>query len=395
MKILIVTCVFKPEPIVSARLSYDLAIKLSKNHEVTVICPKPSRPLGYEFDRWDPRNEKFKINYLKSFKYPKSKFIGRLFESYSFGIKTSKYIRKNKSSFDIVYINTWPLIAQYLTVRAASDNGIHTIIHVQDIYPESMISKLPLRNTFIEKALILLDKSVLNKSNKVVVISDNMKKHLIKSRNISAKKLTIIQNWQNEEEFLNIKNSTQLENNNLFTFMYMGNIGPVAGLEDVIIGFRELDCSKCQLVIAGSGSRKNELIKFVQKNLIERVYFEDVPDGKVAEVQSKAHVLLLPMKKGSSLSSIPSKLPAYMFSKKAIIAAVDKDSDTARAIFNSNSGWIIEPENHSELTKIMKKAFSTNLQRLNSMGLRGYNYAIMEFSKKENLKKLADLILEI
>lgn len=45
-RILIVTAVFPPEPVVSAQISYDLATELSKKYNVTVLCPPPTRPNG-------------------------------------------------------------------------------------------------------------------------------------------------------------------------------------------------------------------------------------------------------------------------------------------------------------------------------------------------------------
>jgi hypothetical protein len=42
-KVLIVSGVFLPEPVVSARLNYDMAQALSEKYDVTVITPKPSR----------------------------------------------------------------------------------------------------------------------------------------------------------------------------------------------------------------------------------------------------------------------------------------------------------------------------------------------------------------
>ena len=50
-KILVVSSVYPPEPVISAKVSFDIARKLAESNRVTVICPHPSRPLGYEFDK--------------------------------------------------------------------------------------------------------------------------------------------------------------------------------------------------------------------------------------------------------------------------------------------------------------------------------------------------------
>ena len=58
--ILIITAVFPPEPIVSSRLSFDIANKLSEENEIVVLHPHPSRRseerrVGKECrSRWSP-----------------------------------------------------------------------------------------------------------------------------------------------------------------------------------------------------------------------------------------------------------------------------------------------------------------------------------------------------
>ena len=48
--ILIINCVFDPEPVVSAQIGKSLAESLYESGEkVTVIAPYPSRPYGFEF----------------------------------------------------------------------------------------------------------------------------------------------------------------------------------------------------------------------------------------------------------------------------------------------------------------------------------------------------------
>jgi len=124
------------------------------------------------------------------------------------------------------------------------------------------------------------------------------------------------------------------------------------------------------------------------------IQFWNVPAGQVSQIQSKADILLLPVKKGSAKSSIPSKLPAYMFSQKPIIGSIDKDSDTANAILQADCGWIIEPENKPELIKTMQIVADENKTNLKLKGSNGYHYAMEHFSKKNNLMKLVNIIIE-
>ena len=141
-----------------------------------------------------------------------------------------------------------------------------------------------------------------------------------------------------------------------------------------------------------TGSKRIELEKLVSLRKIERVSFVDVQNGMVPEIQGSANVMLLPIKKGAASSSIPSKLPAYMFSKKPIIASVDMDSDSARVINEAKAGWVIEPENLDILIDAMREASLTKKSELELKGENGFNYAMKNLSKKNNLKQLVNYI---
>ena len=120
--------------------------------------------------------------------------------------------------------------------------------------------------------------------------------------------------------------------------MYLGNIGPLAGIEVLFDAFAKADLKNARLVIAGSGPTKADLQQ-KSKRYSCNIEFWEVPAGKVPETQAQADVMLLPVKKGFANSSVPSKLIAYMFSAKPIIASVDAESDTAECITTSGAGW--------------------------------------------------------
>ena len=83
-----------------------------------------------------------------------------------------------------------------------------------------------------------------------------------------------------------------------------------------------------------------------------------------------------------------------MFSKKPIIASVDMDSDSARVINEAKAGWVIEPENIDMLIDAMREASLTKKSELELKGENGFNFAMKNLSKKNNLKQLVKVILE-
>jgi glycosyltransferase involved in cell wall biosynthesis len=384
--ILIISAVFSPEPVVSATLSYDIAHEMSTKHDVTVLSPRPTRPLGYIFDQSNIFSQ-FKHQVAKSFTSPTSSVIGRLRESLSFGIASYKFIVNN--NFDIVYINTWPFFAQILAVAAAKKKQIPIVVHIQDIYPESLINKLSRFKSLLTRILLPFDKWMLKNSTSIVTISNGMKGYLSKTRNVPENKIKVVYNWQDEKRFIN---TTKKEaQSNLFTFTYLGSLSPSASIDTIINAFEKANLKNSRLVIAGNGSEKEKLVSLseLSNNTIE---FIESPFEKAGEIQSESDVLVLSLKKGIGKLALPSKLSAYMFSSKPIIACVDTDSDSANVIINSGCGWVCEPESVDSLSKLMVAIKKVSLELLADMGCRGKEYSLKYFSKQENLKELTKLI---
>ena len=395
--ILIISAVFPPEPVVSSQLSLDIATELSKHNEVTVLSPQPTRPEHFVFEE-KHIDHPFRHIVVDSFTHPKSQIYGRMKESYSFGKKCAAYIEKNREHIDLVYVNSWPMFSQYFIMKAAKRNHIKTIIHIQDIYPESIVNKLPFARLLFLKILLPMDRYILSNATHVLCISENMKNLLSSQRNVSKEKFSIVSNWQNEENFIkyhaekNTEKEMKKHSERPFTFMYLGNNGPVAGIEYLIEAFFSAKIPNSRLVIAGSGSKTEDCKNLANRLHAENIEFMAVPDGKVPEVQSIADVLLLPVKTGAAMSSIPSKLPAYMFSKKPIIGSLDLESDTANAIRKAECGIVVRPENKDEFSAALKEISRWQVPQLISAGEKGFNYAIQHFSKQSNLKKVVDLI---
>jgi len=391
--ILIVSALFPPEPVVSANLSFDIANALVEKDEVVVISPKPSRPLGMTFDD-NNVPYKFKHILLNSYTHPKSHLIGRFIESYSLGIHTKKYIDVHHQDIEVIYANTWPLFAQKYLVEVASKYKIPLVLHVQDIYPESISEKTPFFGSLINKLLLPMDKNILKHSSAIITISYKMRDYLINSRHLEEDKISVVRNWQDDDIFINFKNKNknQLNKDKKFTFMYLGSISPSAGVDLLVHAFSKADLEDAQLIIAGGGSDKEKCMKIAKTYKDKDIQFYEVSGVEVPAMQARADVLMLPLKKGVAKTALPSKLTAYMLSGKPVIASIDVDSEPADIIRDNGCGFAIEPENEKELINCMEEIFRKNRDELLKMGEQSFNYAKENLSRKYNLSKIIKII---
>ncbi|MEO8425613.1 MAG: glycosyltransferase family 4 protein [Verrucomicrobiota bacterium] len=409
-KVTIVACVYPPEPLVAGRMCHDLASFLvEEGHAVHVLCPFPSRPLGVDHPGFESRNKVDRrsesgvtVVRLPSYTAPQSSLFPRLRESIGFGRHAARFLQGQLRDSDVVYDLNWPLLGQAMVSRTAVKMNVPLVTSIFDIYPESLLEKLPRSIRFLLAGPLRgIDRRTVRRAKRVVVISENMKQVYCKSRGIPLERLVIVPTWQDERPFwpLPSRSSASIRYGvatDIFTFIYLGNLGAVAGVGSLIQAFHRADLPRAQLLIIGEGSRKAASQSLAGELGCKNVRFISDPEvNNVPLLQSLADVCLLPVKRGAAFSSIPSKLAAYQFSAKPVLAAVDSGSDTARAVNESKGGWVGEPENVNWIANQMKIVSQIPPAQLHQMGLHGRAYGLENYSRAKWVEVLSDVILGV
>ncbi|MGO9202633.1 MAG: glycosyltransferase family 4 protein [Limisphaerales bacterium] len=404
----IITAVYPPEPVVSASMGQDLARELTRRScDVTVLCPRPSRPIGADYSAFKrsrapmvAQEEGVRVVRLASFAAAASGLAGRALESWSFGRHACRYLKHSGLRFDALYVNSWPLLSQALLARCARQLRIPMVLHIKDVYPDSMLLKLPpaLRGA-ARFVLAALDRRTAHRAAAVLTISENMRRIYVRDRGIDSERVLTINDWHDEQLFARLPSGRDALREygvpqGLFTFLYLGNIGPAAGVEVLMEAFCQAGLKDAQLLVIGGGSRKAQAEAVAARLGDRNIRFISDPEAEnVPLLQSLAHVCLLPLKRGAAMSSIPSKLPAYMFSAKPVLASVDSQSDTARAVAEARCGWVEEPEDVQALARRMREVQAMPMAEIDRLGQLGRAYASAHYSKSVRVGALANVVL--
>ena len=408
LNIVIVNGVYPPEPVVSAQMGRDLAVRLGQiGNKVTVLCPRPSRPLGADYSTLRPFGKPLlrvedgvEVVRLPSFTAPHSRLLPRMRESLSFGRQACSYLKRNLPDTDVVYANTWPLLSQALIARHCVRRLTPLVWHIKDLYPESLLTRLPrCLAKVIAAPLVALDRCIVYQARHTVVLSESLRWVYLHNRGLPAEKVSTVLDWVDEKRFehMPLRSSACSRYRvpeGAFTFLYLGNIGSVAGVELLLEAFSDARPARAQLVIAGDGSAKAACVELARRLQARDVQFISDPDAEnVPLLQSLANVCLLPLRRGAGMSSIPSKLMAYLLSGKPVLSTLDSGSDTARCIREAQCGWVGEPEDKAWLAAKMREVAGLSPAVLGAIGQRGRGYGLKHFSKVEGVQRLATLVV--
>jgi len=330
LDIIIVSSVFPPEPVFSAKSSCQLAKHLAQQgHRVTVITAFPSRPSGKMYPGYRRRlyirdslnNDPDGIIVLRCFATlsKKSKYLSRIMENISFGLTSALAVLRMPKA-NVVYANTWPLFASAILAVVTRIRKIPLVTSVQDVYPESLVAQGRLkRNRIGYRMLRWIDISVCRSATSIVLISRSFRSIYEDDRGIDPQKITVIPNWHDE-------NITQTNENEIMGYreqwgiqpcwkliLYGGNVGVAAGVDGMIHAMKKLSREKVVLVIAGDGSELSRCRELASKLQIENIRFHSPwLRSESASVLGSADILILPTRGEQSFASMPSKLVSYI-----------------------------------------------------------------------------------
>lgn len=408
MRVLIVCPLFPPEAVTSAITAQHIAEGLvERGHYVDVVTSFPSKMQGHLFEgyelRWSWRDESFKnYNVVRSYSLisDKSTVRSRLFENLSFGISSNlNALRLSKP--DVVYVNTWPIVASSLTRLFCWLRGVPMVLNIQDVYPESLVGLGHFRaNSALVRFMHLVDKTVSRSASHVVVISEEFREIYVKNRCVPEERVSVVYNWYDDQVVPLPRDNPVRESftrrEAKFVAMYAGNVGSVAGLEVLLDAARLLrGDSEILLVISGDGTERPMLEEKASQEGLSNLHFHyPLLRHEVPVVHAAADVLLVIIRANLALSEVPSKLMAYMLSGRPVVAAVDPRSNTASVVRDADCGVVVPPNDPNALVKTLR-SIATQPQQLKLWGDNARRFAEQNFSRQANVEKIVNIIEQV
>lgn len=408
VRVVIVSAVFPPEPMVSAQTSVQLAEELARRgHSVNVLAPFPNRPKGELFDGYKrslystyESEQGYTLTHCWSFFSPCSTMLSRFAENLSFGITSGVRLLRGERP-DVIYSNSWAMFATGIVICVAKLRAIPVVLTVQDVYPESLESQGRVaKRKWFYRLLRKWDRKIARSAKEIIVISEGFRRLYESDRGIRPERIHVVPNWGTDDLFEAGPNAALEFRQSLgipagaFVAVYAGNVGVASNAEMLVDVFAKLnDRAQIYLVIAGDGSRLDECGKKIELQNLDRIIVHS--PWKIEEtgaVLQMADLLLLPTKAGQSLLSIPSKLISYFLSGRPVVAAVLSESDTAKAVRNNGAGWVVEPDSVEAMTEVILAASKMPEEVLSRMGMAGRAFALLNLTREANLPHLVQIV---
>lgn len=349
---------YSPEPIM---FTPDMAAAIANaGHKVSVVTGYPNRPGGNLYPEYRQRFgfseliDGIAVHRVPLVTNHSRKPVERILNFLTFSISALSATTKIKNA-DVVYVYATPATAAIPAQIWHRLLGIPYVLHVQDLWPESVTDSGMLGTSALNRAArAVLDvwlKQLYGAAAGLIAISPGMKRLLVE-RGYREERCSVVYNWA-EEAAITVKSGDSFSPIGL-NLLYAGNLGPMQDLTTVI----EAACrfnphQDFELNIAGEGILEDELHAAAQGAPNIR-FLGNLSLDEVGQRYLEADFQLVTLKDIPIFrTTVPSKLQSSLAAGVPVITTVS--GDVADLIVEYEAGIVAQPENAESLAE----AFTT------------------------------------
>jgi glycosyltransferase involved in cell wall biosynthesis len=249
------------------------------------------------------------------------------------------------------------------------------------------------------KILRLAEEINFRLSDKIVCVTEGIKREIVRRYKVNEGKLVVIPNGANIELFRPLdkhecRRKLGLEEG-AFYIGFVGSFAPWQGLDILIEAakqVKEQGYSQIKYILVGSGERESIIRKSVREYGLEQeiLFSGRVTYGQVVYYINACDITVAPFTKERIAS--PLKLFEYLACGRPVIAS--RVDGVKEVIEEGKCGYLFEPGDAEELAKRIIQSYQER-DTLQEMGVRGRRLVESKYSWRMTAKRIVKVLNEI
>jgi colanic acid biosynthesis glycosyl transferase WcaI len=401
LKIVIVSQYYKPE---GAVIPGDLAQGLSeRGHHVRVLTGYPNYPEGRLYSGYRQKlvhHEKdgdVGVRRVPIVISHSQNAITRFASYASFALSSlaaGRFVREA----DVIYVYATQMTAAFAPSVWRKTWGIPFVLHIQDLWPESVTGSSMVRGGLTKRALNGILNAwlsvVYRQSAAIIAIAPTMKKMLI-DRGIAAEHVVTSLNWADESAVSEASRPEEAGSGKL-SVVYAGNLGEFQGLESVIRAAALVtDLDGFTLTLVGAGVLGEKLRQLAHDLAATNVVFQGrVPRTAMTDIYASSDFQLVPLADLAIFrGTIPSKLQGSLLNGIPVITTVA--GDVSEIVRMHNLGLASPPGDVAALARTFRDASALTASERRVMGENARTYYLEEMSMRSGIERIEGVLARV
>ena len=325
VRILLLNLYYPPDTSATAKLAQTVAEALSLQHEVTVLCGRPSydpaqrRPWRlYQSEQ----TGRVRVLCVGSTDYPRTQMQKRVFNYLSY-----VFLAVPRALFlpcDVVLAMTDPPFEGIVGAFVATLKRKPYVYYIQDMYPDMALGGSIVKPGLLARIWEQLHRWALHRSTRVVAIGEDMRNRIL-SKGADPSRVVVVRHGSETRAAdaspreLDSEVIRAIRGNFRFVLVHAGNLGFYGAWDTVLAGASKLVEEGIGLVFVGDGAQRERLEAAAAK-LTNVRFLPFFPGDKIPSVLAAADAHLITIKRGLEGVVVPSKTYGILAAGKPIVA---------------------------------------------------------------------------
>ena len=304
--------------------------------------------------------------------------------------------------YDVAFIDSTPPIQGLKLPIVRLFRKCPVVYNAQDLFPDTLSGTgLAKKGGLLWKIGSWVARVTFNNTDKIIAISEDIKRTLVEEKGIPADKVVVVYNWVDSDAVVPIKK----EENPLFEefglsrdkfhVVYAGNLGNAQNINIVVDAATRLrDNEDVEFVVFGSGGLENDIRARIEAEGLKNLRLQPLqPVERVKYVYSLGDVCLVSCKEGLGGSAMPSKTWSILSCGRPVLANFDEGE--LQMILTKNELGVFTKAGDLEGFVEAISQLAAEPEKCAEMGARGRQFILDNLTKDAGTRKYAEVLREV
>ena len=304
--------------------------------------------------------------------------------------------------YDVAFIDSTPPIQGLKLPIVRLFRKCPVVYNAQDLFPDTLSGTgLAKKGGLLWKIGSWVARVTFNNTDKIIAISEDIKRTLVEEKGIPADKVVVVYNWVDSDAVVPIaKEENPLFeefglNREKFHVVYAGNLGNAQNINIVVdAAARFRDNENVEFVVFGSGGLESDIRARIETEGLKNLRLLPLqPVERVKYVYSLGDVCLVSCKEGLGGSAMPSKTWSILSCGRPVLANFDEGE--LQMILTKNQLGVFTKAGDLEGFVEAISQLAAEPEKCEKMGARGRQFILDNLTKDAGTRKYAEVLRSV
>ena len=304
--------------------------------------------------------------------------------------------------YDVAFIDSTPPIQGLKLPIVRLFRKCPVVYNAQDLFPDTLSGTgLAKKGGLLWKIGSWVARVTFNNTDKIIAISEDIKRTLVEEKGIPADKVVVVYNWVDSDAVVPIaKEENPLFeefglNREKFHVVYAGNLGNAQNINIVVDAAARLrDNENVEFVVFGSGGLESDIRALIETEGLKNLRLLPLqPVERVKYVYSLGDVCLVSCKEGLGGSAMPSKTWSILSCGRPVLANFDEGE--LQMILTKNQLGVFTKAGDLEGFVEAISQLAAEPEKCEKMGARGRQFILDNLTKDAGTRKYAEVLRSV